>query len=275
MKQRIVTGAIALLVLVVALLCYNTIIFNIFISLIGSIAVYELLHSTSLVKNKVLLITSFIYALVVPFFEVVENRYLSIYVTVLFISVLFGVLLCCHNTVKFEEIAISFFVSLAIPISFSMTVLLRDYKIHGIFYTILICAAAWLTDTGAYFVGCAIGKHKLAPVISPKKTVEGAIGGLSFSVILFIALCFGYRALVENRGYVVEINFLNAVIIALVCSAVGMIGDLVASVIKRQTGIKDYGKILPGHGGIMDRFDSFIFVAPTLYLLLGIIPIIK
>lgn len=275
MKQRIITGALALLVLVAALFCYNTIVFNIFISLIGSMAVYELLHSTSLVKNKALIVSSFIYALIVPFFEVVGNRYFSIYITVLFICVLFAVLLCCHNTVRFEEIAVSFFFSLAVPIAFSMTVLLRDYKTHGIFYTVLICAAAWLTDTGAYFVGCAIGKHKLAPVISPKKTIEGAVGGLSFSVILFIVLCIGYRALLENRGTVIEINFLNAVIIALICSAVGMIGDLVASVIKRQTGIKDYGKLLPGHGGIMDRFDSFIFVAPTLYLLIRILPIIK
>ncbi len=275
MKQRIITGALALIVLVAALFCYNTIIFNIFISLIGSIAVYELLHSTSLVKNKILLVSSFVYALIVPFFEVVENRYLSIYITVLFIAVLFGALLCCHDTVKFEEVAVSFFFSLAVPVAFSMTVLLRDYKVHGIFYTVLICAAAWLTDTGAYFVGCAFGKHKLAPVISPKKTVEGAVGGLSFSVILFIVLCVGYKALVENKGIVIEINYLYAVITALVCSAVGMVGDLTASVIKRQTGIKDYGKILPGHGGIMDRFDSFIFVAPTLYLLTGIIPIIK
>jgi len=274
MKQRIITGALALIVLVAALFCYNTIVFNIFISLIGSMAVYELLHSTSLVKNKVLLISSFAYSLIVPFFEIVQNRYFSICITVIFISILFGVLLCCHDTVKFEEIAVSFFVSLAIPVAFSMTVLLRDYNVHGIFYTVLICAAAWLTDTGAYFVGCAIGKHKLAPVISPKKTVEGAIGGLSFSVILFVVLCIGYKALCANKGIIFEINYLNAVIIALVCSAVGMIGDLVASVVKRQTGIKDYGKILPGHGGIMDRFDSFIFVAPALYLMLQFLPII-
>lgn len=274
MKQRIITALIALVVLLIALLCYNTVVFNIFIALIGTMAVYELLHSTGYVKSKLITAFSCLYAFIVPFFEISGSKNFPIYITLIYFAFLFLTLLKYHQTIKFEEIAISFLVSLVIPLSFSMLILLRDYSEHGFFYTILICAAAWLTDSGAYFVGCAFGKHKLAPLISPKKTIEGAIGGLLTALIFFPLLAYLYQIILKNNGLIIEINYLNIIIVALITSVFGMIGDLLASVIKRQTGIKDYGTILPGHGGILDRFDSFLVVAPVFYILIKLLPLI-
>ena len=265
MKQRIISAVVALALLAVALFCYNTIVFNFFIAFIGAIAVYELLHSTQYVKNPVILWTSCLYALVVPFFETLDIKNIHVYVTVGYFTVLFAVLLKCHEKVKFQEIAISFFISLVVPVAFSMTILMRDYHEHGIFYTFLVCAAAWLTDSAAYFAGRTFGKHKMAPLISPHKTVEGAVGGLFTTTICYPLFCLGYQAILSNMGVEVRFNWLAVMVMGLICSAAGMAGDLLASVIKRQTGIKDYGNIMPGHGGVLDRFDSVLFTLPFIY----------
>ena len=120
----------------------------------------------------------------------------------------------------------------------------------------LIFLAAWGSDTCAYCAGMLFGKHKMTPVLSPKKTVEGAVGGLAGAVIL--GMLYGIFTTGQIREYM---------LICLAGAAVSMIGDLAASAIKRQTGIKDYGTLIPGHGGVLDRFDSVIFTAPVVYLM--------
>lgn len=119
----------------------------------------------------------------------------------------------------------------------------------------LVFITAWATDTCAYFTGSFIGKRKLCPQISPKKTIEGSIGGIIGSVI--ISLIFAY--------FIVPHIFIHCIWIGFIGSIMGQVGDLTASIFKRYTGIKDYGKIMPGHGGILDRFDSILFTAPTVY----------
>lgn len=136
---------------------------------------------------------------------------------------------------------------------FSYHVYLVDNAMHKLVWLIFI--AAFGSDIFAYFTGYFLGKHKLAPALSPKKTVEGAIGGIMGSGIC--ALAFG---LIFVPEYVI-----HCVILGLVCSPISMAGDLVASAFKRKMGIKDYGNLIPGHGGIMDRFDSVLFVAPVVF----------
>ena len=126
---------------------------------------------------------------------------------------------------------------------------------------------AWIADTGAYFSGVALGKHKLCPEISPKKTIEGFIGGILTTGIVY-AVAFGVRF-----GFIVQ-NVLIAFILGIVCAVIGTLGDLSASMVKRQIGFKDYGNIMPGHGGLMDRFDSVLFVLPTFYAFIAVIGII-
>ncbi|MBR6790352.1 MAG: phosphatidate cytidylyltransferase [Oscillospiraceae bacterium] len=275
MKQRLITAMIGLVVLFAVLFCYNTIVLNIAISIIGAIAVYELLHSTGYVKSKLILLMSFLYALVVPFFSTLDNRDMQIWVTLAYFCVLFAVLLIRHQRVQFQEVSTAFFVSLLLPMALAMLVLMRDRSVHGIFYGMLVCVASWIADSAAYFVGRAFGRHKLAPQISPNKTIEGAVGGVVFSALFFMLFCAGYRqVMIRFFDMQIEIAWFRAFVIGMICTFMGIIGDLMASVVKRQTGIKDFGNIMPGHGGIMDRFDSFLFVTPTLYLALQLFPII-
>ncbi|MDD6031863.1 MAG: phosphatidate cytidylyltransferase [Oscillospiraceae bacterium] len=275
MKQRVISALVGLAILFAVLFLYNTIFFNFAVSLVSAVAVFELLHATGYVKSRLILVYSLAYALVVPFFSTLDIRGMQIWVTVGYFTLMFATLLAQHEKIRVEEIAVAFFFSLLVPMALSTVVLMRDRFDHGIFYTLLICVAAWVADSAAYFVGRACGKHKLAPLVSPHKTVEGAVGGVVVSAGFFLLFCLGYeQVMLHVYSQQIEIAWLHALWIGMFCSVMGIFGDLMASVVKRQAGIKDFGKIMPGHGGVMDRFDSFLFVAPALYLVLQIFPII-
>ena len=146
--------------------------------------------------------------------------------------------------------------------AFSSMILLRDAQ-NGFFLLILTVFAPWVTDTFAYFTGRFFGKHKLIPEISPKKTIEGSLGGILFCVIASVL----YALLIERFAASVDsTRVFGAVIVGLVIGVVSQVGDLILSTIKRRYGVKDYGFILPGHGGILDRFDSVIGVMPLMLI---------
>jgi len=134
----------------------------------------------------------------------------------------------------------------------------------------LLFVSAWATDSMAYFTGMAIGKHKLCPKISPKKTVEGAIGGILGCVVFDILFIY-----IISRFNTFSVNYTNAIILALLASVFSQIGDLAASRIKREYDVKDFGNLIPGHGGILDRFDSALLISPVVYYILLIFPVIK
>jgi len=181
-----------------------------------------------------------------------------------------------HSTTPFEKIAFAVLSTLGISLSFNCLVLLRNsYNEAGLFYILVAFGSAWFADTGAYFTGMLLGKHKLCPNISPKKTVEGAVGGVVWNVGLLCLLAFVYTKIYAAQGTILSVNYLNICILAVATAFAGMAGDLIASVIKRQIGIKDYGNLIPGHGGIMDRYDSILFTAPTIYFVTGFIDIIS
>lgn len=172
-----------------------------------------------------------------------------------------------HRRTDYKEIFSVGFMTLYISIFMSCASLMcKDF---GIVPTLIIFICAWSTDTGAYFAGSLFGKHKLIPHVSPKKTVEGAIGGI-FSAML---CCMIYMFIITLMG--MDIVGLSgfagyAVIggVGIIVSAISQLGDLVASAVKRDCGVKDYGKIFPGHGGFMDRFDSVIIIAPLIYYII-------
>lgn len=161
-----------------------------------------------------------------------------------------------------EQVMTAFFCAFYAPVLFTFIFLTRNLP-NGIYMVWMIFISSWICDTCAYLTGMAIGKHKLAPVLSPKKSIEGAVGGVVGSVL--VGAAFGYFAL--ERVFADQNVTWIAALICGVGAVISQVGDLAASGIKRNHDIKDYGKLIPGHGGIMDRFDSVLFTAPIIYYL--------
>ena len=184
-----------------------------------------------------------------------------------YFTALFCELLAAHTKLQFSALCVALFSGFVYPFLLGALVRLRGMQ-DGKFFILVAFLLSMVADSGAYFVGRACGKHKLAPVISPKKTVEGAIGGVVtnvFAMALYTLLlnkCFGFT----------QVNYFYAAIYGIVGAIGSIVGDLTLSVVKRQVGIKDYGNLLPGHGGILDRFDSTMIVAPLTEILMLLIP---
>ncbi len=276
MKKRIITSLIGLPIVFFVFFVYDTLLFNALIGVASAIAVYEMLVTTKYIKHKMLVWIGVVQAIFIPFsFEPSLEPFGTVSLMA-FLIVMLAVMFFRHHEVRFEEVAMTFFVSFAIPYAFSYFVLLRTVEpTLGVFFIILPFTCSWLCDSGAYFVGRVFGKRKLAPKISPNKTVEGAVGGVVIAVVLNIALTYVYMwVMTLTTKQVITVHFGSLCLVLLICIISSILGDLTASIIKRQCDVKDFGKLFPGHGGIMDRFDSTIFVIPLLYTLVTTIPII-
>jgi phosphatidate cytidylyltransferase len=163
-----------------------------------------------------------------------------------------------YPEMKFDDLTMGFFGVFYIFLLFSFFFDIRQLE-HGFFWTLFVMVMIWVGDSAAYFVGVRFGKHRLAASLSPKKSVEGAIGALSFTIL--IGLLAGY--------FVPFINIWDGIVLGAIVSIAGIFGDLFESALKRTAGVKDSGKLLPGHGGILDRFDSTLFVIPLAYYLIA------
>lgn len=163
---------------------------------------------------------------------------------------------------KASQVMISMFSWLYAPLMLSFIYLTREGFEHGNYLVWFIFLCSWGSDTCAYAVGVLIGKHKMTPKLSPKKSVEGAVGGIVGAALLFVL----YTHFAVNRYSAASLSLLLVAVLGAAGAVVSMIGDLAASAIKRDHGIKDYGKLIPGHGGIMDRFDSVIIAAPLVFI---------
>lgn len=270
MITRIITAVVGIAVAIAVLFLAATPVYNLTVSLLIVIMLYELLSACGCIKYKFHSIVCMIFAAVMPFlleFEGMEAKYLLATTCIFFIFVGYIV---NFKKITFEKICCMLAVTLLTTLSMCCLVSLKNLdSVHGVCYVILCLAGAWLGDSGAYFVGTFFGKHKLCPEISPKKTVEGAVGGVITVGIVFAVYAFFYRLVQGFFGQSFEVNYFMIVLIGFVCGVLGIIGDLSASLIKRQVGIKDFGNIMPGHGGIMDRFDSVLFVAPFMMFALS------
>jgi len=266
-KARIITAVVLLPLLLLVLLVCPKIVTAVLLGLMAAVAAYELAVGTGYVKSArigVYCCISAIATALCGYFELPE--YCGMLLLLLLWALLFGEAMFTGMKLSFETVAVCFTAGLLVP--HLLSAILRILKMDSGRALVLIpFILAFLSDTGAYFMGKFLGRHKLAPKISPKKTVEGVIGG----VLGAVAGMLIYAAVLENCfGY--QVSYVYALVYGAVGSAAAVFGDLCFSVIKRQCGIKDYGYLFPGHGGVLDRFDSMVIVAPLSELLLAILP---
>lgn len=268
MKTRIIAAAALLPPLLVIVLVLPTIWTAVLFGLAAALAAYELLWGTGLVKNYRLIGYTALMAFLVSLWGGLGANYAAALIgVVLFAAILYAEELASKATLRYEKLAVCFAGGLLIP--FMLTALVRIHSgENGRFFILIPFVLAFLSDTGAYFAGRAFGKHKLAPIISPNKTIEGVAGGVAGAIAGMLIYC-----VILDLAFGFTVNYLFAVVYGLIGSLAAVFGDLSFSAIKRQTGIKDYGNLIPGHGGILDRFDSMTVVAPLAEALLLLIPV--
>lgn len=270
MKKRIISGAVLVAVLILVFLVIPTKLpAALVVGFANAVAAYELLYRTGFIKQPRRLV---VYSCVMGFLVAIwcyagSPRPYGLLGLLAFLLLLFAEMMASHIRVSFEKLAMCLMAGVVFPYMFSSLVRIH-IMVAGRHLIVIAFLLAFLSDTGAYFTGVAFGSHKLAPVISPHKTVEGLLGGMIGAVIGM--LLYG---LILQFLFHYQVNFLYAVAYGFLGSGIGVLGDLSFSVMKRQTGIKDYGTLIPGHGGILDRFDSVIFVAPLTELLLLLLPV--
>ena len=270
MVKRLLTSFIGLIVFFFVLffpfgmeIKYPNSLFALAVLGITLIAIYEL-HN-AITKRKELLFVGWIMTVIIFFGNITANllpAILVLLIVYLFLSVVeFGK----------EEVKIVYMLGFATCVYSTFISTIANIKTEfSVAATFLPFLLAWITDSGAYFVGCSIGKHKLIPKLSPKKTVEGAIGGLvacvliSLGYVWFLDKCFDISLFGGGDYY-------KMLILSIIGSVISQLGDFASSAIKREFNVKDFGNILPGHGGVLDRFDSIIFVAPFVYYILTLL----
>jgi phosphatidate cytidylyltransferase len=270
MKSRILVAVVCIPLLLVVLFAFPPVATVVLVAALCVISVHEMLTGTGLVRNKALVVLSMLLAAAIPFWSYYSGQIVpALWGLFAYFALAYAVALAQHRTTQIGELFAAFFAAVLIPLFLSSIVRILNLE-YGKYYVLIPFVIAFVSDGGAYFAGVFLGKHKMAPELSPKKTWEGAAGGAVAAVVLMLLYCgvcqifFGRQ---PSYGY--------AVCYALVGTVLDYEGDLAFSLMKRQTGIKDYGKLLPGHGGILDRFDSMVFVAPLVELLLRTLPLFK
>lgn len=261
MKQRIITGVVAGAVFI-AFLVLGGYFFQVFVGLLAFVALSELFKMKGLhiLSVEGALATLATLVLAMPFVAKLlkleaDGPFLLFG---LFIAAMMAVMVFSHGKYTFDDLAYPFLSAFYVGIGFQALNLAR---ISGIVVVLFAMLIIWTTDSGAYFIGRQFGKHKLIPSVSPNKTIEGSVGGILCAVVIAIIMGIFFK----DQLPLIPLWLLA--ILAVIFSAIGQLGDLVESSIKRHFEVKDSGKILPGHGGILDRFDSMLLVLPIMHLL--------
>lgn len=267
MVKRVLVAVVCIPLIFVIIYLLPPVALPIAISVLSMIALHEVLWSTGFVKNSMISGLSILLSGLVPFWVYIGEGMRSALAGIfIYFVLMFIVAISSHYTVTLEKMGGSFFFAMLIPYFLSSFVRLHELAL-GKYLVLLPLIAAFASDAFALFAGMAFGKHKLAPALSPKKTVEGAVGGLLGAVVF----CLLYGVILQ-RSFQVQANYPLLVLYGFLGSLVSQLGDLSFSYIKRQYGLKDFGNIFPGHGGVLDRFDSVIFCAPLIEILVHYLP---
>jgi phosphatidate cytidylyltransferase len=290
MKQRVITAIGIGIVVIPIMLLSKYIVYPIFLGIISAIAAWEMLRVFGFDKRFEISLPAYAVSGLLPvfahdYFTGGNTRsYILVEGIVMFAFLLYLAVVCVigkeivirrneersddgkQKILGFTDVAAVFMSVSYIAVSFTSMALTRYMK-NGSYTFVLVFIAAWVCDSFAYFTGRFFGKHKLAPHLSPKKTIEGSIGGIFFAILG----CMLYGLVIE-KAVGIGANYIVLATIGLLLSIVSQIGDLWASLIKREYGVKDYSQMMPGHGGIMDRFDSIIAISTILMAVCMVCP---
>lgn len=269
MKSRLLVAAVGIPLLLVILFLCPKVVTALAIAALSAIGAREFLKTTGLVTDRGMLGLSMLMAVLIPLWSYWGSPLLPFGAGVLvFALLLFLLAVMAYPKVKFEGVAASLFAGVAIPLCLSSVVriLMGDFGRQYVLVPIMI---PFIADAGAYFAGRFCGRHKMAPILSPHKTIEGAVGGLVTGILSMLIYC-----LIMDFGLHYEVRYVWGAVYGLAGSLISILGDLSFSMVKRETGIKDYGTIFKAHGGVLDRFDSVIFAAPVVEVLILLLPVL-
>lgn len=261
MKQRVISGAVLVVILAITLYFGGIVTCGLMalVSLVGNMELLRVYGVNKKTPGIVCYLATVLYYIAIY----LDRMDIIVPMMVVYLLVMLAVYVLTFPTYSDKQIMAAFMDLFYVSVMLSFVYLIRNME-HGLVLVLLIFVSSWINDTCAYFVGRALGKHKMAPVLSPKKSIEGLIGGIVGAGVFGAVFGILFDKYVDTMNY--------APLLFAVVGAVGalpaVIGDLAASAIKRNNDIKDYGKLIPGHGGILDRFDSIIFTAPIIYYLL-------
>lgn len=261
MKQRVISGAVLVVILAITLYFGGIVTCGLMalVSLVGNMELLRVYGVNKKTPGIVCYLATVLYYIAIY----LDRMDIIVPMMVVYLLVMLAVYVLTFPTYSDKQIMAAFMDFFYVSVMLSFVYLIRNME-HGLVLVLLIFVSSWINDTCAYFVGRALGKRKMAPVLSPKKSIEGLIGGIVGAGLFGAVFGILFDKYVDTMNY--------APLLFAVVGAVGalpaVIGDLAASAIKRNNDIKDYGKLIPGHGGILDRFDSIIFTAPIIYYLL-------
>lgn len=267
MKTRLAVAGVLLAIAIPILCLSDYIIYPIALAVLDVIAVWELLHATGYSRCFTVVIPSYAIAAAMPVLcygitttDGAMHFLISLStVVIMFMIYLLGYAVIRRGAIKLADLCLFYVYFVYVVLAFTSLSLVR-YIPNGVYYFLLIPLTSWICDSFAYFVGRAIGKHKLIPEVSPKKTVEGLVGGVFFTTLVTVI----YGIILHFIEDAPNPNYLLLGLLGFALAVISQMGDLSASLLKREKGLKDFGTIFPGHGGVLDRFDSLLPVAPVL-----------
>ena len=275
MKVRIITSALGI-ALFLALLAAPPFAIRAVVPVLCLVAIYELYKAVGIIKIKPLAASGIFGAILCALMgrsltaESADLSKLLFLMIALYIGVLFALMIRFHGSVTTSAAATAFFGAMFPAICYSYLLALRGNSVNGEYLIIILFAATWAADGGAYFAGLNFGKTPLAPRLSPKKTVEGAVGGV-FGSVIAMAICYGVFTFIFKAQCSAPLMLITGAL----CAILGPVGDIATSAVKREHNIKDFGTIFPGHGGVLDRFDSVLMTAPIVFYMNEIFGLIK
>ena len=257
-KTRLLSGILLVIIALATIISGGDVLFAtlLMISFIGMTEIYRVLEISGTLLGGAGYVAAAVYYLLLR----MNRTDMVVMLAITFLIVLMMVYVFTYPKYRSEQVMLAFFGLFYVAFMLSYVYQIRMLP-QGAFIVWLVFICSWGSDTCAYCVGMLIGKHKMAPKLSPKKSIEGAVGGVVGAALLGAA----YAAIMNRTMAGANAGVIQYALIGAVGALISMVGDLAASAIKRNHDIKDYGNLIPGHGGILDRFDSVIFTAPIIY----------